>query len=113
MLLIQYCNIYCVHFSNNLLLFCTPVHLQDQKEYPLVVGDLSDTVRRHPNLTEVTVRQSCSRSLAFGVAKGVLQKVDAQRVDVMMRWITTLDCYSKPTALISPNRECIHVCAVS
>ena len=56
---------------------------QEEGEDPSVIGAISDAVKRHPNLTEVTVsnKEFVSRSLFIGVVKGVLQKADVQKVD--------------------------------
>lgn len=74
-----------------------------QFEDPLVVGAVTDAVKRHPNLVEVTVREGCSGSISAGVVKGVLQKPDVHKVNVMKS--LSLDRYSKITAAM--NRECL------
>ena len=70
-----------------------------------MVDAVSDAVRRHPNLIEVTVGRDCSLCLTSGVVKGVLQKANVQKVNVMESWNTILDHHSKPTDVMSPECE--------
>ena len=59
-------------------LFNLHAHAQDEEDDkdPIVVDAVSDAVRRHPNLIEVTVGRDCSLCLTSGVVKGVLQKAN-------------------------------------
>lgn len=90
-----------------------------QSEDPLIVDAISDTVKRHPNLTEVTVSEEKfgSRSLSIGVVKGVLQKADVRKVELMMYRRLSLDLLKTPWPLsngsktsdaMGPNCECMH-----
>ena len=84
------------------------VHSQDGDDP--VINTVSDAVKRHPNLVEVTVDDDCSGPPALGVVKGVLQKEDVRKVDVMESWYTPL--HSKSTVVWSAECECLHVCVV-
>ena len=86
------------------------LHSQD-KEDPSVTDVVSDAVKRHPNLVEATLGWNCSLSLTKGVVKGVLQKTDVRKVDVMTSWNTILD-HSETIDVMGPECECMHVCVV-
>ena len=90
------------------------VHSQDD-EGPViinaVINPVSDAVKRHPNLVEVTLGICCSGPLALGVLKGVLQKEDVRKVDVMEGWYTAPR--SKPADVVISECECLCVCVVS
>ena len=73
-----------------------------------MVDAVSNTVKTHPNLIEVTVRRHCSESLSMGVVKGVLQKTDVRKVDVMDSFY--LDHHSKSTDGMSCECEYLYVC---
>ena len=76
------------------------VHSQDDEddEDPVIINAVSDAVKRHPNLVEVTLRWIFSRPPALGLVKGVLQKADVRKV-VMKSWYTS--------KLLSCECECI------
>ena len=42
-----------------------------------------DAVKKHPKLVEVTVGSDCSGYTALELLKGVLQKADVRKVDVL------------------------------
>ena len=89
------------------------VHSQDD-EGPLIINAVSDAVKRHPNLVEVTVDKDCSVFITSGLLKGMLQKEDAVRkVDVMESLTVVFDPLSKSTDVKSSECECLHVCVVS
>lgn len=70
---------------------------------PSVIDVISAAVKRHPNLIKVTVGDICSEPLIVGVMKGVLQKADVQKVDVMKSLI--LDHSSKAANMMDPKRK--------
>lgn len=80
-----------------------------QVQDPSVVAAVSDAVKRHPNLIEVTVGEGCSGSLSKGVVQGVLQKADVRKVDVMESWNTILNPQKLAHAM-SSECEYMHVC---
>ena len=85
------------------------VHLQveeDEKEDLSVINAVGNAIRRHPNLVEVTVGRDCSVSLTSGVVKGVLQKANVQKLDVMESQLT-FDHHLVATGGISCECECI------
>ena len=83
------------------------VHSQDDED-PLNINAVSDAVKRHPNLVEVTVGYGCSVS-PFGVLKGVLQKEDVRKVDVIKSRFTI----GRSILKLSSKCECLRICAVS
>ena len=88
---------------------CVCVHSQEA-EYS-VINAVSDAVKRHPNLVEVTVGYGCRGSPALGLVKGVLQKEDVRKVDVMESQYSTLR--SNSTVVGISECECLCVCVVS
>ena len=60
-----------------------------QSEDPSVVDAISDTVKRHPNLTEVTVSEEKfgSRSLSIGVVKGVKGRCSESGIDDVQAFV--------------------------
>ena len=93
------------------LLLMVYIHSQ-RAEDPLIISALSDAVKRHPNLVEVTVGSHCSGSSTVGVVKGVLQKEDVRKVDVVKSHYPIYH-FSKPTDVWSSECECLCVCVVS
>ena len=79
----------------------------------MIINAVSDAVKRHPNLVEVTVGWRCSKPPALGLVKGVLQKEDVRKVDVLDNQFIVLDLLSKSTDVWNSNCECLHVCVVS
>ena len=88
------------------------VHSQDDED-PSNINAVSDAVKRHPNLVEVTVGRDCKRPLALGVVKGVLQKEDVRKVDVVENRFAIFDLFSKSTDMLSSECECLCVCVMS
>ena len=90
------------------------VHSQDD-EGPVIIdtSTVSDAVKRHPNLVEVTVGWGCSVFTTSGLLKGVLQKADARKVDVIKSQFAFLDSLSKRTDVLISECECLCVCVVS
>ena len=86
------------------------VHSQDGED-PVTINTVSDAVKRHPNLVEVTVGWGRGGPLVLGLLKGVLQKEDVRKVDVKRNWYT--EPYSKSTVVWSSECECLRVCVVS
>ena len=91
------------------LLICY-VHSQDEED-PSVTDVVSDAVKRHPNLVEVTLGYGCSVFRFGEVLKGVLLKADVRKVDIMESW--SFVRYSETGHLMSPECECLHVCVAS
>ena len=65
---------------------------------------MSDAVRRHPNLVEVTVGWDCGVFTTLGLTKGVLQKADVQKAE-MVENLKVI--YSKATDGMSCEFECL------
>ena len=85
---------------------------QEEGEDPSVIGAISDAVKSHPNLTEVTVRRIVSRSLFIGVLKGVLQKADVRKVVAKESCIEYFKGqHSKTSDAMGPTCECMLACA--
>ena len=87
------------------------VHSQEA-EYP-VINAVSNAVKRHPNLVEVTLGRGCSAWITYftGVLKGVLQKEDVRKVDVIESQFP-IDPLSKSADVWSSECECFCVCVV-
>ena len=84
------------------------VHSQG-KGFPVIINAVSDAVKRHPNLVEVTVGWGCFGPPALGVVKGLLQKEDSRKVDVVGSWYIILGVLSKSTDVLSCECECLCV----
>ena len=84
---------------------------QEEGEDPSVIGAISDAVKSHPNLTEVTVRRIDidSRSLFIGVLKGVLQKADVRKVVAIESCKEYLE--GQHSDAMGPTCECMLACA--
>jgi len=67
-------------------------------------------VRRHLNLTEVTLGAGCSATLSRGVVRGMLQKIGVQKVDVVNSLVLDQVIYSKTSGAARPECECVCVC---
>ena len=88
------------------------VHSQDYAD-PVIINAVSDAVKRHPNLVEVTVGWGCGGSPALGAVKGVLQKEDVRKVDVIKIWDPIiLDPLLESTDVMNSEYKC-NSCVVS
>ena len=86
------------------------VHSQDDEDF--VINAFSDAVKRYPNLVEVTVDWGFSGPPALGLVKGVLQKKDVRKVDVIESQFP-IDPLSKSVDVWISECECLCVCVVS
>lgn len=80
-----------------------------QRDDSSVADAVSDAVRRHLNLTEVTLREGCSAALSRGVVRGVLQKIGVQKVDIVNSLVLDQVIYSKTSGAARPKCECVCV----
>ena len=79
----------------------------------MIINAVSDAVKRNPNLVEVTVESDCCVFTSSGLLKGVLQKANARKVDVIESQLAFLYSLSKRTDVWNSECECLCVCVVS
>ena len=84
--------------------------MHTQRDDPSVADAVSDAVRRHLNLTEVTLGEGCSAALSRGVVRGVLQKIGVRKVDVVNSLVLDQAIYPKTSSAAQPECECECVC---